>query len=836
MAVETILLLLAAASCCILGGIVIWRNPTKRTHRLFAVLALDLMLWAVGVLCIIHSSSESAVTFWVRATFVVASFLPATFYHFIVCFPHQRYDGSRVILGILYAGALFQTIGAFTPWYMEGVVVRAGQAPLVRYGPVFYTFAVWVLTSMVCSFQNLFVKLRHATGVERRQVEHVLIGIFLCTTFATATNVLAPAMNIGSLEVYGPVFTVLMMAILAYAMVRYHLMDIWVLVSRTTIYAIVTLFVIATFLTTVTLVRWAFTSSGRTGDFLTTVLAALVIALVLQPLKERLQLLVERTVLKRRYDVNQLCARITNQAAQHVRLDELLDTVARDIRTTMGIDVVRVWLVDEKDPNALFLGYSSAGDESGTRTNEQARLLEYLRDHPEPIALKQLLHGRANDTRLRIAEHLAELDAYLCLPLVASSNVVGIVTLGEKASGNMYSADDIAVFRTVAGPLGTAIENAELYSKLESLNLHLSRILSSMRGGVVAVDGNGVVTNCNASAAKMLGPIEIGQHLHELHPVVARVLERTLVDGRGIGDFETVIAGTDGEERSVVLSTSSLGTAGNGKWGAMAMLQDLTQVKRLERNVQRADRMSSLGALAAGMAHEVKNPLVSIKTFTQLLLTRFEDDDFRKTFVDVVPHEVDRIDTIVSHLLDFARPKPVRFAPQDLAKIIEKVLALVENQNRKANVTVTLNLPEDGVTVHGDEQQLHQMFLNLFLNAIEAMKVKGGGDLTVKVDYDRTHLHPSGLVPLLEAECVRVTVSDTGCGIPPENLEHLFTPFFTTRAEGSGLGLSVVHGIVTEHRGEIEVDSAPGVGTSFTVTFPLVATAAGVSGVGVGVT
>ena len=814
----------------------IWRNPTKRTHRLFAVLALDLMLWALGVLCIIHSSSESAVTFWVRATFVVASFLPATFYHFIVCFPHQRYDGSRLILGVLYAGALFQIIGAFTPWYVVSVAIRAGQAPLVRYGPVFHTFAVWVLTAMACSFQNLFVKLRHATGVERRQVEHVLIGIFLCTTFATATNVLAPAINIGSLEVYGPVFTVLMMAILAYAMVRYHLMDIWVLVSRTTIYAIVTLFVVATFLTTVTLVRWAFTSSDRTGDFLTTVLAALVIALVLQPLKERLQLLVERTVLKRRYDVNQLCARITNQAAQHVWLGELLDTVARDIRTTMGIEVVRVWLVDEKDHTALFLGYSSVADESGTRTNEQAHLLEYLRDHPEPIALKQLLHERANDTRLRIAEHLAELDAYLCLPLVASSKIVGIITLGEKTSGDIYSVDDIAVFRTVAGPLGAAIENAGLYSKLEGLNLHLSRILSSMRGGVVVVDDNGVVTNCNASAAKMLGPIEIGQLLDELNPVVARVLKRTLADGRGIRDFETVIAGPEGEERSVVLSTSSLGTMGNGKWGAMAMLQDLTQVKRLERNVQRADRMSSLGALAAGMAHEVKNPLVSIKTFTQLLLTRFDDDDFRKTFVGVVPHEVDRIDTIVSHLLDFARPKPVRFAPQDLGKIIEKVLALIENQTRKANITVTLNLPEDGVTVYGDEQQLHQLFLNLFLNGIEAMREKGGGDLAVKVDYDRTHLHRSGLAPLLEAECVRVTVSDTGCGIPPENIEHLFTPFFTTRAEGSGLGLSVAHGIVTEHRGEIEADSVPGVGTSFTVTFPLGSTAEGVSDIGVGVT
>jgi signal transduction histidine kinase len=263
----------------------------------------------------------------------------------------------------------------------------------------------------------------------------------------------------------------------------------------------------------------------------------------------------------------------------------------------------------------------------------------------------------------------------------------------------------------------------------------------------------------------------------------------------------------------------------------MVMIHDLTQIKRLEQKVQRADRLSSIGTLAAGMAHEVKNPLVSIKTFTQLLLNKFDDVDYRKTFAEVVPHEVDRIDTIVSRLLDFARPKAVHFAQQDLVKIIHEVLALVENQIRKHNIKITIEHPNEQVNVYGDEQQLHQVFLNLFLNAIDAMKDMGNGRLSIRVTFDRTHLRGQNVAPYVETECVRVVVADTGCGIYRHHINQLFTPFFTTKAEGCGLGLSVVHGIVTEHGGEIDVESTPGSGTSFSVRLPLKKDALSMSGV-----
>ena len=817
----TTLLLCSAGLSLALGLIVIFHNPWKRTHRHFFVLALNLVFWALGVFFITHADSKTSARFWITATFMVASFLPATFYHFIVYFPNQRLTGIKSALVAFYAGAGALIAGSFTPWYVKDVAYQPGNAPLVTYGPVFMIYPVLVLLSMVCSFSNLIAKRRAATGIERRQIEYVLLGIFLSTTLASVTNLLGPFLNIGSLEVYGPTFTVLMMASLTYAMVRYHLMDIWVIVSRTSVYAVVTAFVVLTFLGTVSLVHWVFSSGGRTDSLVTTILAAVVIAVVVQPLKERLQLIAERSLIKRRYDVNRLCTRITQSAAQIVRLDQLLDRVSREIMTTMGVDVVRILLRDEKDSSSLVTEYSNIGDEIGFATRDHAALLSHLTVHPEPLIYQKLLHERRSDTHLVLARHLAHLDAHLCVPLRTSSGVLGILLLGEKASGDIFSEDDLAVFTTVAGPLGTAIENARLYLKIEKVNLHLASMLTCMRGGVVAIDAEGKITTINASTVEMIGPAMVGQTLDVLPFQVRQLLRTTLQDGRGISDFETVVIGPNGDSIPVVMSSSCLGSPGSENYGAMAMIHNQTQIKRLERNVQRADRLSSIGTLAAGMAHEIKNPLVSIKTFTQLLPTRFNDEDFRQTFTDVVPHEVDRINTIVTRLLDFARPKPSHFARNDIRHTIQQVLALIENETRKGRITLQLDFPEEAVMVNSDEQQLHQVFLNLFLNAVHALKKTDGGTLGVRLSLDRVHLRRNGRTSFRETECVRIVVWDTGCGIPAEYVEHLFTPFFTTKEEGCGLGLSVVHGIVTEHGGEIDVSSVPGSGTSFTVTLPL---------------
>jgi PAS domain S-box-containing protein len=605
-------------------------------------------------------------------------------------------------------------------------------------------------------------------------------------------------------------------------MVRYNLLDLWELYSRTTVYAVVTGFVVLTFFGSISLVQFAFSGGGQNiTNPISILLAAIVIATVLHPVKEHTQLLLDRTILKRRYDIQKLFSRVSANAAHMVRLDQLLETVATDVADTVGVMDVRVLLMDTENDSRLVPEYSTVPHPEDATPPDYSRIVKHLRARPEPIALEHLVRSWSTHEESEVGRVLSEYDIFLCIPLKTTAGLVGVLTLGEKTSRDMYSQSDIDVLKALAGPLATAIENARLYKKLEEANLHRGRILSTMRGGVIAVDTAGRVTTINQSAVDILGPVALGQTMDSINPAVAQLLERALNDQRPIIDIEAPIVTASGERIPVTMSASCLTAAHGAITGAMVFIYDLTQVKRLEQNVQRADRLSSIGTLAAGMAHEIKNPLVSIKTFTQLMLNRWNDPDFRNTFTEVIPHEVERIDTIVTRLLDFSRPRPSQFAPQSISGVIRKVLALLESQTQRRNVTVELEFPDEVLEVYGDEQQLYQMFLNLFLNALDALDQTSGGSLRIRAFTDYMHVRRSGMAPLLDVECVKVVVSDTGCGIAAEHVKHLFNPFYTTKENGYGLGLSVVHGIVTEHGGEVDVSSIQGVGTAFTVTLPL---------------
>lgn len=830
-------LALAAVSCLGLAVLVILRTHRRTLQLLFAVLCTNLALWSLGVLAVVQSDTAAEADFRIRLTFIVSAFLLVTHYQFVVYFPKGRFDGFRSLLAFFYVCAVFFSLSSFWPGegYIHAIIMPgdpdAGDAvmPQVEYGPVFHAYSLVILICFLSLHVNLIRKIRQSTGIELRQLQHVLLGILGMTFLATITNVYAPAVGVTTMEAYGPVFIVILVASFTYAMVRYQLLDIWVIISRTAVYFVATAFVVLTFFASISLVRWSFLllpfDQRLDPELVSTLISAVVIAWVLAPLNERMQLVVNRTILKRRYDVNQMLARVSKTASQLVNLDDLLKGVCDEITATVGPENVRVLLCDEKDPQILVTEYSSIANEQNVRDTRLAALVNYVRANSDPIVAGELAHNAEIGTAHEIVELLREIDAELCVPLKTSSNLAGVLLLGPKYSKDIYSSDDVVAFTSLANPLATAIMNARLYRKLQEANLHRERILRNMRGGVVAVDTEGRITTLNQGTVELFGHVELASHMDVLPIEIVQVLRKTLEEERGIRDFETSIFNPREESIPVVTSSAPLHSGDGALTGAMIMIYDLSQVKRLEHHVKRADRLSSIGTLAAGMAHEIKNPLVSIKTFSQLLPKRFDDEEFRAGFSDIVPSEVDRIDSIVSRLLDFARPKKADFAPHDIRAIIEAVFALVENQTRAQNITVETSFPSTAVTIYGDEQQLHQVFLNLVLNAVDAMEHTSEKKLSVTVNYDRAHLRPKGHSPVLGAECAMVSFSDTGIGMSEDAVDRIFTPFFTTKDTGTGLGLSVVHGIITEHSGQIDVHSTPNQGTTFVITLPLAAEA-----------
>ncbi|HTV39862.1 MAG TPA: ATP-binding protein [Candidatus Sulfotelmatobacter sp.] len=224
-----------------------------------------------------------------------------------------------------------------------------------------------------------------------------------------------------------------------------------------------------------------------------------------------------------------------------------------------------------------------------------------------------------------------------------------------------------------------------------------------------------------------------------------------------------------------------------------------------DENLQRLDRLANLGRLSAGIAHEIKNGLVPIRTFIQLVLEKSDDQEMAAT----VDRELKRLDSMISQMLRFAAPRPAAFAPVKVQDVLETSLKLLQHQIAEKGISVTRDYKAADGTVNGDEDRLQQVVMNLILNSLEAMTLNGS--LTISTE---TGPREDG------ATWLKIRVKDTGVGIDQENLDRIFEPFFTTKRNGTGLGLAISQRVVWEHQGRIEAQSEPGKGATFIISLP----------------
>jgi PAS domain S-box-containing protein len=333
--------------------------------------------------------------------------------------------------------------------------------------------------------------------------------------------------------------------------------------------------------------------------------------------------------------------------------------------------------------------------------------------------------------------------------------------------------------------------------------------------GVITVDVNGRVVTFNSMAERIIGmKIEdvVGRSFLDVFSPkgeIVKVIEGTLRD-RCFENYETDILSRDKGLIPVSIYSTVLIDALEKKIGVLLSIIDLTEIKKLENKVRQADKLGALGTMAAGMAHEIKNPLSSLKVFSQLLPQRYQDEEFRKKFMEIIPREITRIDRIVESLLGFTRATSPQLGKVHIEELVEEHLKYYDDQAKKSGVTIIKEYAQLH-EIDGDKAQLSQVISNLVLNAIQAMPE--GGELKVKIEEGRK------VEDVLQE--ITITVSDTGHGIKEETLKKMFDPFFTTKYGGTGLGLTISHSIVEGHRGTIEVKSEVGKGTTFKVTLPV---------------
>ena len=348
------------------------------------------------------------------------------------------------------------------------------------------------------------------------------------------------------------------------------------------------------------------------------------------------------------------------------------------------------------------------------------------------------------------------------------------------------------------------------------------QMVSSMRNGVLAITREGAVAVMNAEAYRIFGlrpdPSNLGRAYADvlrMHPDIVRVLASAFELSHLPNRQELRLKATG---KVIGYTLSQVRDEDQAVTGAALFFKDLTRVEQLEERERLRDRLATLGEMAASMAHELKNPLAGIEVMAGLLRRKVPDSPDAQSLVTDIINEAKLANATVVEVLDYVRPVRLETERTSITSVLHDAVTMADGKARRGAIAVDLAVPEDLPQIHGDHRQLCQVFTNLVINAFEAMNGRGRVAIAAHTASIEVEHGAHGEAP---GTVIVVDVSDDGPGVPPELADRIFNPFFTTKAQGSGLGLAIVRKIVDAHDGRIDLRSAPGEGTRFTVTLPV---------------
>jgi len=782
---------------------------------------------------------------------IAIALLPPLLLHFTVVFPARQASGPMPLLPLIYAPALLIIAGrlaAVVRGSANGAFLAVATSALDRAEQLQLCAGAVVSAAVLArAFQQI------TTTTARRQLRWLAWGTALGAGPFAFGYALPWALGVD--PPFALQFTAVPLGLVpltfASAIVRYRLRDIEVIVKRTLAYAAFLGATLALYAALLRLTSFLVGPAGNPGDEHTWIIALLttiVVVLLAQPVKEAVHTAIDRMFYRDRYDYRRALvafARELNSDLNVVRLSQRL--VARVVETLV-IDRMALMLADDRSGD-----FTSIGDYGFStlvpRLSRTSSMMPRL-DAGTTVALDDPI--AAARFAAEEVEFWRDAGAYYFVPCVFEGRAIAVLALGRKESDEPFNSEDLALLTAVASQVATAIENGRLYRELHRKAEELDRmrefnenILESLDDGLAVFDRSERIVRWNRALEGFYGVTReaaIGRTLGDVFDLpFVEALRAARQEHRGGATLYRVpiearhrAAAGDGAAAGVsplsarVNDAGGFGTAGakllvnatevplrnpspsdRSIAGHILLIEDITERVRLEEQLQISEKMASIGLLAAGVAHEVNTPLTGISSFTQMLLDGADEGDPKTTLLKKIERQSFRAAKIVNGLLNLSRPVAAGNDPAeaDLNAIILDVFALLEHQFEVARIKVRRELAATPVPVRGIEHQLQQVFLNLFLNARDAMPRGGWLSVTTQVSGGRA-----------VAE-----IADTGSGIPSEHLARIYDPFFTTKAigRGTGLGLSITYGIVRDHDGTIHCDSAVGQGTRFIVSLPL---------------
>ena len=740
---------------------------------------------------------------------------PALFLHFVLTFPEKRKFVKE------HAGILFLA-------YVPGTVLLARHVLAIQFAKasgdlrwnmdrqeIGYGAILFIAAAAVLWYSYR----RASTTILRQQLKWVTRGTILAIVPYTLFYVVPYLMGTlpGALMKLSVLSLGLLPLTFGYAIFRYRLMDVDLISKRIVVYALAAAAVVGMYFALVAgvaeLVHMQKPGTGPVGLILAVVVTALLFDPVRKWIQDRVDHLFYRTV----YDYRRTLIEFGRELSSETDLNALLSSVLDRLGRTLAVDRIAIFLANGDD-DQFFLSKSVGVHAMGKLD------LNFLSE-PRPSPGGHLFFENTHLVPRESAgsqEAIARLDLNYYIPCRAQQKTIAVLGLGKTRKGDFLSSEDVELLETLGGYIGIAIQNGRLYASLQQKMAEYERlkdfnenIVESINVGVMALDMEDRIESWNAQMEVMYAMPRwqtMTQPLRNIFPDDFVEEFYRVRQNAGINNLYKFRLGTPaGETRTVNVAIAPLVTRKFEVVGRLVIMDDITERVELESQLSQADKLSSIGLLAAGVAHEVNTPLAVISSYTQMLAKQLQTDPQKYGLLEKITRQTFRASEIVNNLLNFSRTGGTEFADVDVNKVITDTLALLEHQFKSSRIQVESELTPSISPILGNPSKLQQVFLNLFLNAKDAMP--GGGTLRVSTT---------------NGEAVSVRVSDTGSGIAPEHIQRIYDPFFTTKttpkegqSRGTGLGLSVTYGIIQEHAGKIRVESNPGSGTTFALDFPL---------------
>ena len=753
--------------------------------------------------------------------------LAPMFVHFALVFP-ERAPGwvrdrlGRLLLPLVYAPAV--ALGLVQAETLAGDASSAIFTTQVE--NIWLLGDAYLATCVTTGLALMILTLRRVPSVtSKRQLRWIVWGAVLGGLPFTLGYALPWALGLDTspLDLTAVPLGLIPLAF-ASAIVRYRLRDVEVIIKRGLVYTAAAAAMLGIYLVLQQLATEVFLEESDEHNSIIAFLATAVVVLVFSPVKNGIQSMLDRVYYRDRYDYRRALVGFARDLNSDLDLDRLAERLVMRVTETLVIDHTVLMLSPPgNDAGGVFRPFHASGTRGAADWPALDRTSSIV---GRLVGRHTVMLDEPASARRHPDEEVAfwrNQGIHYFVPCVAEERTIAVLALGAKTSGEPLSSEDVTLLAAVAGQVATAIENGRLFTQLQMKASEVDRIrkfneniIESLNDGLVVLDLEDRVLRWNAALERIYGVTHdtaVGEPLTDLFdPSFAERLHGArLEQPAGATLYRVPLTSRHGDERRQLLvdaSIAPLRTPEGDIAGTMVILEDITDRVRLEEQLQLSDKMASIGLLAAGVAHEVNTPLTGISSFTQMLLEGAEPGDPRTQLLEKIERQTFRAAKIVNGLLNLARPgRSDAAGPVDVNAVISDVLALLEHQFKTANIQLRRELSSTPTVVQGVEFKLQQVFLNLFLNARDAMPT--GGWLSI--------------ASRIEGSCAVIEVADTGPGIAGEDLARIYDPFFTTKGvgQGTGLGLSITYGVIKEHSGSIECKSGPDQGTQFTVSLPL---------------